>query len=192
MGSWYQLPTASTMRRPFQLLAILGALVGMVVVVSVGVLDGANAPPDNVQAVFSVLRTHPEAAPRRITANLVGMVPHGEANELLAQGMLATRTRDSTWVFSTTHQLCLVQMRGASCASKYVARHEGVFLGTFRQPTRREPILHDFLVQGLVPDGVRKVQLVIGSNHKVLVAVRENSFSFESDQPVHVKRLLRS
>lgn len=179
------------MRRPFQLLAILGALVGMVVVVSVGVLGGAKAPPDNLQAVFSVLRTRPETAPRRVTANLLGMVPHSEANELLARGMLATRMRDSTWVFSTTHQLCLVQMRGSSCAPKYVARHEGVFLGTFRPPTKRDPALHDFLVQGLVPNDVRKVLLVVGSHRKVVVDVKQNVFSFERDRPVHVKRLLR-
>lgn len=74
---------------------------------------------------------------------------------------------------------------------KYRARHEGVFLGTFRPPTNRDPTLHDFLVQGVVPNDVGRVLLVLGSHRKAIVAVRANVFSFEADEPIHVKSLLR-
>jgi hypothetical protein len=104
--------------------------------------------------------------------------------------VLVHQARDPIWVISAGQQLCIAQVRGAACAPKYRARHEGVFLGTFRPPTKRDPALHDFLVQGLVPNGVRQVALVIGTHRTVVIDVKENVFSFERDEPVHVKRLL--
>lgn len=156
----------------------------------VALSDDADSAPHDLRGAFSVLRTPPEAAPRRVMDSLLGTIPQQEANELSVRRALAIRTQDATWVFLTRHQVCLAQIRAASCASKYVARREGVFLGTFRPPTRQDPTPHGFLVQGLVPNNVRKVLLIIGSHRKTVVAVRGNVLSIERDRPVHVKRLL--
>jgi len=157
-----------------------------------GYLWRVRGATHSMQDAFSVLRTRPEAPPRQIATVLIDTIARREAHESVEHRMLAHRAGSSIWIFSTAHQLCIAQLRGASCATKSIARREGVFLGTFRPPTNHEPSLHDFLVQGLVPDGVRKVLLVVGSHRKIVVGVRSNVFSFEDDQPVHVKRLLRS
>lgn len=49
---------------------------------------------------------------------------------------------------------------------------------------------HNFLVQGLVPDGVRRVLVVIGTHRRAAVGVEENVFSVKAEQPIHVERLL--
>lgn len=179
------------MHRSFPLLVAVILLIGIAAAAKVANSDDAGSAQPGLQGAFSVLRTRPEAAPRRVMDNLLGTIPRQEANVLSARRPLAVRTRDATWVFATRHQVCLAQIRAASCASKHVARRDGVFLGTFRPPTRQDPTLHGFLVQGLVPNNVRKVLLVIGSHGKAVVSVRGNVFSFEADKPVHVKRLQR-
>ena len=88
--------------------------------------------------------------------------------------------------------MCIAQPRGASCAPTEVAIKEGVLLGTFRPPTQRQPIPHDFVLQGVVPDGISKVLVVTGQDRGFVATVKGNSFSVESDEPVRLKRLLQN
>lgn len=175
------------------MLVALLLLIGIGVVAKVAVSGDAASTSQSLQGGLSILRTRPKAAPRRVIESLLGTIHRQEANTALsARRPLGIRTRDASWVFATRRLVCLAQVRAASCTLKYMAQHEGVFLGTFRPPTRQDPALHDFLVQGLVPNSVRKVLLIVGSHHKVVVDVKDNVFSLERDEPIHVKRLLRS
>jgi len=67
----------------------------------------------------------------------------------------------------------------------------GVFLGVFDPPDeyRRDP--HNFLVQGVAPDGVERVQVLIDNRRNLTVDVKDNVFSVAADKPIHIKRLLR-
>jgi hypothetical protein len=77
-----------------------------------------------------------------------------------------------------------------ACAPKRAAVRAGVFLATFQPPTRSDPKPRDFLVQGLLPNKVRKVIVLVGDHQHRVVVVTHNVMSFEADQPVHVERLI--
>ena len=64
-------------------------------------------------------------------------------------------------------------------------------LGTFRPPTTSVPVAHDYMLQGVVPDGVSKVVVVIGKDRKTFVDIANNVFSIGRDSPVHILRFLR-
>jgi hypothetical protein len=179
------------MRKYFPLIATFLVLVGVSAAVAVTTSGQSEVAPHSMQDAFSVLRTRSQAPPRQLVTVLNDTIARREVHESVERRMLAHRAGNSIWIFSTAHQLCLAQGRGASCAPKSVARREGVFLGTFRPPTKLEPSLHDFLVQGLVPNGVKRVSVIVGKSHIRTVPVKGNVFSVAAEQPVHVKRLLR-
>jgi hypothetical protein len=95
------------------------------------------------------------------------------------------------WAVSTERLLCISQPRGAACASKWGAARRGVLLATFQPPTPRQPKPHDFLLQGLVPDDVNEVAVVIGKLQHQRVVVTRNTFSVKRDKPVRLLRLIR-
>jgi hypothetical protein len=70
-----------------------------------------------------------------------------------------------------------------------VATSEGVSLGTFSPPSKRVHRLHHFMVLGLVPDGVERIELKIGMRRKT-VEVKNNLYSVASDRPIFVRRLI--
>lgn len=105
-------------------------------------------------------------------------------------GFHLAKAASEFWVLPTQRSLCIAQPRGASCVPKKVAVRDGVFLATFRPPTKHFPAPRDFLLQGLVPDGVGRVFILIGKRRRLIVDVKRNAFSVERDQPVHLMRLL--
>lgn len=94
------------------------------------------------------------------------------------------------YVAATEKLLCLTQPRGATCARWGIAKQRGLVLGTFEPPTHGHPRPHDFLLQGIAPNGVRHVMVVIGQSHQITVKVENNAFSVKRDRPVRLKRLL--
>jgi hypothetical protein len=73
---------------------------------------------------------------------------------------------------------------------KASASRDGLFLGTVSPPTKRFPVPHDFLLQGLVPDDVGQVLVLEGKKRQLVVGVTRNVFSVKRNHPVHLKRLL--
>lgn len=67
---------------------------------------------------------------------------------------------------------------------------KGVFLGTFQPPTKRRPVPHRFLLQGVVPDGVKGARVVVGMDQQISIPLKPNIISVEGDVPIHVKQLL--
>lgn len=51
--------------------------------------------------------------------------------------------------------------------------------------------LHDFLLVGLAPDAVHRVELVGGDNHWT-IGVNDNLFHAAGNQPILLERWLRS
>lgn len=112
---------------------------------------------------------------------------------LTSEPQLANTEYGHLWIFTTSkHLLCIMQPRGGGCAPVKMAAKRGVYLGVFRPPTKQRPVLHGFLVQGLVPDDVPQVIVTVGKQRTRVVPVRGNVFSVAAEQPVHVKRLLRN
>lgn len=99
--------------------------------------------------------------------------------------------REGLWAVATGHLLCIAQARGAACASQREAYEKGVLLGTFKPPNHRQSKPHDFQLQGLVPDDVEQVLLVVGVRKHLVIDVTHNLFSVERDKPVHLIRLVR-
>lgn len=161
----------------------------MVAVAAYISLPGPADSGRSVDAAFGLLRTHQELprspADWRSLASATAVEPHAQfANRQLVRG------RASLWVLSSGRSMCISQPKAASCAPTEVAEREGVFLGTFTPPTKRRPFPHDFLLQGIVPDGVRQVKLVVGESKQLVANVRGNVISVRRAEPVHVKRLL--
>lgn len=68
---------------------------------------------------------------------------------------------------------------------------KGVGLGVFDPPDEHQRGMHNFLVQGIVPDDVSGVRVSIDNGRQLTVDVEENVFSVAADKPIHIKRLLR-
>ena len=140
---------------------------------------------------FGILRTFPEQAETATDRQSFKSAELVEPRARFKNLQLVARGSNRLWVLSTGQQLCVAQPKGASCAPKKVSIEKGVLLGTFRPPTKRKPFPHNFLLQGVVPDDVEKVLVVIGKDRQLVVDVKRNVFSVERDDPVHLKRLLR-
>ena len=147
------------------------------------------ADQQGIRSHFSILRTPSESFSPAVAARIKRSLVSYEDHALMSDIQLAWAA-GSMWIFSTQRLLCLAQRRAVVCAPKGRASREGVFLGTFRPPTNRKHVLHKFLVQGLVPDGVERILAVIGSRRKVVVDVKANVFSVRSEKPIHIERLL--
>jgi hypothetical protein len=156
-------------------------------------LSPSDSPPagqgPRMSESFKLLRspqelTHTDADRRSFeAASLAGPHVEFEVTQRVAK-------HDSLWVLATDRLLCVAQPRGAACAPKSAALKHGVPLGTFRPPTADHPVPHDFVLQGVAPDGVRKVLVVIGKDRQFVADVKRNIFSVERDEPVHLKELL--
>lgn len=177
-------------RFPLSLLAL--AL--LLVMVGVGVLASSDSAPvpqrHGLWESFAILRSSPEealtAADRKSFKSAALVESHGRI-----ESAQRVRNHGSLWVLCAGRHLCIAQPRGAACALENAASRHGVVLGTFLPPTGRHPIPHNFLLQGVVPDDVRKVMVVIGADRQLIARVTGNAFSVERDEPVRLKRLLR-
>jgi hypothetical protein len=157
---------------------------------------GLGTSPSQIQRLqdsFSILRTPPETLRGSERARILRTIAF-RPQAITGEQQLAGTSHGRLWIFTTSrHLLCVVQERGGGCAAIKLALKQGVYLGVFRPPTKRRPVLHDFLVQGVVPDGVRQVMVLVGAKRPRtrVVPVKDNVFSAGAEQPVHVKRLLR-
>jgi hypothetical protein len=167
----------------------LAAAVFYALTPSRGTKQDSSARDNTLATAFHVFRTPVEdlsqAEARRIRAGL-------KANGLAGatDTHLAATGQGRLWVFTTADHMCISHMRGMACDRKRRATHEGLFLGVFDPPDedRRDP--HNFLVQGIAPDDVGRVQVLIDSRY-LTVDVKENVFSVTANKPIHIKRLLR-
>lgn len=190
-SAWTPTPPSPMVRTVSRIIAILSLGVGLIAVaVAVTSSKPFTADHGEVQNHFGILRTRSERPSPAVATRIQKALVAYEAPALLRDTQF-TRASGPVWIFYTRRQLCLAEQHGAVCASTARAVREGVFLGTFSSPTKRIPYLHNFLVQGVVPDGVRQVAVTVGARHTRVVPVMENVFSVAAEQPVHVKRLLR-
>jgi hypothetical protein len=113
------------------------------------------------------------------------------SGERLSSVEIEKTKHGSVWIFEADDLVCLAHSRGAACAPRGDAIQNGVMLGVFSPPDAHHRALHNFLVQGLVPDGVYRVLAVIDPSHRVLVDVHRNVFTIAADTPIHVKRLVQ-
>lgn len=164
---------------------------------AIGISLVANSTPpqapqhQEIGGVFRILRGPPETARSGADRRSLKSLSITAPGESLESAQLAVE-HSHLWVLSTERFLCLAQPKGSACTPKNMAIRAGVLLGTFQPPTKEIAAPHNFLLQGLVPDDVRRVQVIIGRDHLRIVNVTSNVFSIERDQPVHLKRLLRS
>lgn len=140
---------------------------------------------------FGILRTSPESLHTAAARSNVRHVRIVDPQAEPVDAQLISR-QSGLWAVTTEDELCISQARGAACASQEEAVKKGVLLGTFEPPAHRRPQPHAFQLQGLVPDRVKRVLLVIGTRQRYLVDVRHNVFSIQRDEPVHLIRLLRN
>lgn len=152
----------------------------------------SDSPNQELQRSFRILRTPPENLRGSERSHMLKAITLEGSQTLTSEPQLASTEYGRLWVFTTSkHLLCIAQARGGGCAPVKVARKKGVYLGVFRPPTKQRPVLHGFLVQGVIPDDVKQVVVTVGKRH-TRVSVRRNVFSVAAEQPVHVKRLLRN
>lgn len=78
-----------------------------------------------------------------------------------------------------------------ACDRERRAMREGVSLGVFDPPDEHRRGMHNFLVQGIVPNDVKQVLVLINNRRSLILDVKDNVFSIAADRPIHVKRLLR-
>lgn len=148
----------------------------------------AETPP--AQRRFGILRTPSEGLPGSERRRILESIPLN-GPQTLTDPQSAITGEGRLWVFLIgQHVLCVAQSRGEACAPLKDASRRGVFLGIFRPPTDRHPVLHGFLVQGAVPNHVKHVVVTVGKRRTRVVPVNGNVISVEAERPVHVKQLL--
>jgi|GEM_PF-3366482 len=137
---------------------------------------------------FHLLRTPSNDMPLVVRTHLSNILV-GQLNEQINPTLVhRTNTgKGAVWVFRTDHALCLAQDgRGAvGCSTFSRARSHGISLGIFSPPTSTVPRPHNFLLIGLVPDGIKRVEVTVG-NRRRTVEVHNNLFAASGDQPVNV------
>lgn len=175
--------------RTFVLLVLLVlAIVGFLRTLSAG-------PPSSPRShasvagfeIFETSREVPHTFTDKASLHNVRLV---DPREVPLDRQLASWRR-RLWVVSTKHLLCIAQVRGAACASRSEAVQKGVILGTFHPPSPRQPVPNEFQLQGLVPDSVTQVLLLIGNRERQLVDVSHNVFLLKREKPIHLIRLIR-
>lgn len=175
-------------------LALLTAALTTAVLYLVGTSNShrhnASASSNKLATSFRIFRAPidilPQAEARRIgaSAESIGLVE-------LANTHLAVTEQGRLWVFRVGRQVCLGNTRGVACASSRKAMRTGVVLGVFDPPDRHRRTLHNFLLQGIAPDDVSQVEVLIDNRRSLTVDVVGSVFSVAANQPIHLKRLLR-
>lgn len=147
-----------------------------------------------LRRAFRILRTPPEELRGNERVRILKNFTAAGPQTIASKPQLVGTEHGRLWIFSTSkHMLCIVQARGGGCAPLKAAIKRGAYLGVFRPPTKQRPVLHNFLAQGVVPDDVKRVLVLVGTKRPRtrVVPVKDNIFSVGAEQPVHVKRLLR-
>jgi hypothetical protein len=150
-----------------------------------------SAPRDAIAAAFQVFRTPAETPPQEEKRRINEGLATYKARRVF-DTQLATTAQGPLWIFRTTRFVCISHARGMACAPKRRAMQEGVSLGVFDPPDEHQRGLHNFLVQGIAPDNVSRVQVLINNNRHLTIDVNQGVFSIAADKPIHLKRLLRN
>jgi len=182
-------PSLSLFPRAWRFASVLALASGVAALLLFASSESSPGPQRPISASFRLLRTpsdEPQSSRARQSWRSAAVVA---PTARFTDAQLAVATED-LWVVTSNHLLCLAQPRGAACAPKRTAVKEGVFLGTFHPPDSHKPRPHGFLLQGVVPDGVVQVALVVGRHRHLIVDIRVNIFSVERDKPVHLERLI--
>jgi hypothetical protein len=179
-------------------------LIGLIVVVTVvggysfkvtRRAEEAGAPrgtSTTIEKSFRLFDSTPEMLPVSVRARLSRILKKPGTPFTPSPVQRSHTNGGIVWAFVVGDQVCLTQgTHGASvCVAKDVAISEGVSLGTFSPPSQRIPRPHNFLLLGLVPDGVGRVELKIGRRRE-RAGVKNNLYSVSGDKPIFVRRLVR-
>jgi hypothetical protein len=141
---------------------------------------------------FGLFESKPEALPGPVRSRLSRLLK--EPNEPFnpSQVQRSQSNAGIVWTFVVGDQVCLAQGAhgAAACVAMDIAISEGVSVGTFSPPSKRIHKPHGFLVLGLAPDGVGRVELKIGERRRTTV-VKGNLYSVSSNQSIFIRRLVR-
>lgn len=92
------------------------------------------------------------------------------------------------WVVNGRGETCIIQAHGGavSCVSRAILFRHGVALGVvdLGPPPARKA--REFIVAGIVPDGVKAVEVQAGDERRSL-EVRDNAYSLRAPEPILVK-----
>lgn len=150
-----------------------------------------QATPRTIEKSFRLFQSNAEALPDSVRSRLARLLT--EPNEPFnpSEVQRSHTKAGIVWAFVVGDQVCLAQgSHGASaCVAMSIATSEGVSLGTFSPPSKRIHRPHHFMVLGLVPDGIGRIELRIGKQRKT-AAVKNNLYSASADQPIFVRRLI--
>lgn len=151
---------------------------------------GLQPRDSGLATTFRIFRspteTPPEVEKRRI---MIGLAAHKERR--VPDTQLVKTEQGPLWILHTPRLICISHIRGMACDRRRRAMSKGVGLGVFDPPDEHQRGMHNFLVQGIVPDDVSGVRVSIDNGRQLTVDVEENVFSVAADKPIHIKRLLR-
>jgi hypothetical protein len=179
-------------------LLIIGVIAGCGQNLPPGTTDPSNAKAAGqshraVKEHFLLLRGPTETLPQSLRSHL-GRLLRGRSNRELRPFLAhrAVADEEPIWVFMERRNLCLAQggLGSVACSKVHRAELDGVSLGVFSPPSKDVPRPHDFLLLGLAPNDVRKVEITIGKRRQ-LIDVKKNLYFVAGDQPILVKRLIR-
>ena len=176
-----------------KLLGLLVVPLLVIVCIAAGIFEDTHsaAPPPRGAEAFRVFRSFP-SHPSKETLQSIR-----RALDLYEPAARVTRLHRSytasgyVWVVATERLMCIVHSRGSACAPIPRAIQGGVVLGVFDPPDGHHKEPHNFLMLGLVPDGVTTVSGLVNYHRRILLPVKGNLVSATGDEPIHVKRLVR-
>jgi hypothetical protein len=131
---------------------------------------------DSLRSKFSVFNGRPEGLPMRIERAL--QRPAFGSNWALAERLYGAGS-DRAWVIPGSHFVCLLIEKGdalaQSCTHTARAARAGTFAVSIVEPSTERP-LGKRVVVGLVPDGVRRVEVETPGFASTAAYVNENAF----------------
>lgn len=140
---------------------------------------------------FAPLRSHPEhmsRVARRRVLSAVGAPPGALA---LDHAQLIKSKHGNLWLTAGDGLVCAFQTRtfALSCDVVGTVLKRGLFLGTVERPGALASQRRRFLMTGVVPDGVRRVRLRVGTRSPQWVSVQNNTVSAAEREPIIVRAL---
>jgi hypothetical protein len=155
---------------------------------------GTEARVFDAKANFDLLNTPQEDLPEALQTHLARLLMRKQPDQFRPTLTQRSRTSHGTvWAFVNNSAICLAQggFGSVACSNWNPGLNKGVILGTFTPPSGRIKRPHDFLVLGLVPNGVGRVLLTVGGRRHRVAVVSHNVFTATGDAPILVARLIR-
>jgi hypothetical protein len=133
----------------------------------------------------------PEVMRRRIGQNLNGV---GSLHLRFDQAQYEpTPVGVGVWIVEGRGVACIFTdgMPASSCRTSVDARREGIWLGTYRTSKVHPGRPTSFLTLGAVPDNVRAVSLIVGSDPPTTIRVLNHVWAVRTRASVEIQRLIR-